>query len=456
MGELTHLRTEIVAWAARRRGADGLGQHATQLASLESTLLTALSRLDDLVSDHPGNDLHATYDYYRGLDRQVTLVRRLWRWFADKYDQRDVEPGRTVLPAADEVVWAVHAEAHRAAGAQSVPPAPLPFLEEVETPEAVPRDEPLRELRPDRFDDVLAAALARLPVPVVGLPTAVAATPWMLVLLGHEVGHHLLYDLAPARQLVGDVGVRVQAAVGGAAGQRWRAWSQEEFADLSGLVSMGPALIPSLLPYELGGERHLLDRGRGRYPAPVVRFALLAQMCRLLQIGSSPELGDADAATWTAPRADDPLGEQRAAVRADLQFVPTVAKTLVELDLAGLGTLAELVGLDTSAHGPDGRISRRAQALLDGNEAHETGLEVVRELTAAAVQAWRTIQQLPGPGERQERCAQLAARFLELVVASREPGTRAVQDRAEGEPDDALVHLLAAPPALAEPAGGSP
>jgi hypothetical protein len=441
-GELRRLRDEISKWSARRTHADGVRQHVTQLASLETTLSEALTRIDTLASDHSAGDLRAAYDYFRELDRQVTLVRRMWRWFADKYDQRDVKSTALLLRAADEVVWSVHAQAHRASGAAQLPPAPLPFIDEIDTPEAVPRDEPTRELRPDKFDDILAATLARLPIPVIGLPAVAVAEPWRLILISHEVGHHLQYDLAPNRQLIAAVGMAVQDAVGGDVGKRFRAWSQELFADLVGLAATGPGLVTGLLTYELGADAHVLDRGRGRYPAPAVRFALLAEMCRLLHLRPEADLSDVDVASWTTERDGDPLAAQRTAARADVDLVAKVAKALVELDLDGRGTVSELLELDPAAFGPQGAVAHMAESLREGNGADETGLDVVRKLTAASVTAWRQVQGAADDDYR-EKQESLATRVVERLVASREPGTRAAETVRAGSPDPMLVSLLA-------------
>lgn len=442
-GELRRLRNEISKWSARRTLADGVRQHVTQLASLKTTLSEALTRIDTLANDHSAGDLRETYDYFRELDRQVVLVRRMWRWFADKYDQRDVESTAPLLRAADEVVWSVHAQAQRAGGAARLPPAPLPFIDEIDTPEAVPRDEPTRELRPDKFDDVLAVALARLPIPVIGLPAVAVAEPWRLILISHEVGHHLQYDLASNRQLIAAVGMAVQDAVGGDVGKRFRAWSQELFADLVGLAATGPGLVTGLLTYELGADAHVLDRGRGRYPAPAVRFALLAEMCRLLHLRPEADLAGVDVASWTTERDDDPLAAQRTAARADVDLVAKVAKTLVELDLDGRGTVSELLELDPAAFGPQGAVAHMAESLREGNGADETGLDVVRQLTAASVTAWRKMQSITDDDQREKQEKRLATRIVERLVASREPGTRAAETISADRPDSTLVSLFA-------------
>jgi hypothetical protein len=454
-GELCRLRGEISKWSARRIHADAVRQHTTQLASLETTLSDALTRIDTLANDHSAGDLRGTYDYFRELDHQVTLVRRIWRWFADKYDQRDVESMAPLLRAADEVVWSVHAQAHRAIGAARLPTAPLPFIDEIDTPEAIPRDEPARELRPDKFDDVLAATLARLPIPVIGLPAVALAEPWRLILISHEVGHHLQYDLASNRQLIATVGVAVQDAAGaGEAGRRFRAWSQELFADLAGLAATGPGLITGLQTYELGADAHVLDRGSGRYPAPAVRFALLAEMCQLLHLRPEVDLADVDVACWTAERDGDPLAAQRTAARGDIDLVAKVARTLIELDLDGRGTVSELLDLDPAAFGPQGTVAGMAEALREGSGPDQAGLDVVRQLTAASVIAWRNVQSATDDDKRGQQEKQLATRIVERLVASREPGTRAAETVSADRPDPALVRLFAGElPSAAIPGG---
>jgi hypothetical protein len=455
-GELRRLRDEVSKWSARRKHADAVRQHVTQLASLETTLSGALTRIDTLANDHSAGDLRDTYDYFRELDRQVTLVRRIWRWFADKYDQRDVESVAPLLQAADEVVWSVHAQAHRASGATRLSPAPLPFIDEVDTPEAIPRDEPTRELRPDKFDDVLAATLARLPVPVIGLPAVALAEPWRLILISHEVGHHLQYDLAPNRQLIATVGVAVQdAAGGGEAGRRFRAWSQELFADLAGLAAIGPGLITGLLTYELGADAHVLDRGRGRYPAPAVRFALLAEMCQMLQLRPGLDLAGVDVAGWIAERDNDPRAAQRTAARGDIDLAARVAKTLVELDLDGRGTLSELLELDPAAFRPQGTVAQMAESLREGNGADQAGLDVVRQLTAASVIAWRKVQSVTDDDQRDHQEKQLANHIINRLVASREPGTRAAETVSADRPDPTLVSLFAGELPSAAISGGT-
>jgi len=433
---------EVSDWCRLRIQRDSQGQHRTQLASLESTLRAATARLADLAgAERPRTSLEA-YDFYRLIDQQTALVRRLWRWFGDKYDQRDDPSRGEVLRAADEVIWAVHAEVHRAADADPPPPSPLPYLEEIEAPEAVPRDEPGEDLKPGYFDDVLRSALARLPIPVVALPPPGPAGPGALLLLGHEVGHHLLYDLAPGRRVLAELGEAVQGAAGAREAARWRAWSQEVFADLVGLVALGPAMITGLLRYELGTEEHLLDRGRGRYPAPAVRLALLAEMSRELGLPEHATIREIDPPSRVAP-CNDNFERRRTAVREDMAQVPTIVRTLLAFRPLGNGSLTELLAFDATAHAPGGRIATRAEQMLSGEVYEDFGLEEVRELTAAGALAWQTLLQRPDVTET-ERDA-FTSETCRRLIAAREPGTRAAADVAQTGPDDGLVTFLTAP-----------
>ena len=133
--------------------------------------------------------------------------------------------------------------------------------------------------------------------------------------------------------------------------------------------------------------------GEGAILPPAVRLALLAEMCRLLHLRPEVDLAGVDLASWTTERDDDPLAAQRDRGHGQMSdLVAKVAKTLVELDLDGRGTLSELLELDPAAFGPQGTVAHMADSLREGSGADETGLDVVRQLTAASVTAWRRVQ----------------------------------------------------------------
>jgi hypothetical protein len=419
---LTSLRDEISEWSNVRQRRDPRRQFATQLTSLEQTLVPALERLSALAKGFAPASAAEAYETCREFDGRLLAVRRLWRWFADKFDQRDTPRWARTLTAADEVTWSVYAGVMRAThGGRVTAPAPLPYLDVLDAPEATPRDEPPPDLRPGGYDEALALLMARLPIPVVGLPVSTREAPWELALLGHEVGHHLQYDLLPERQLVASVGQVVAAAAGGGEpGDEWRWWSREIFADLVGLVTLGPASLSALLPLELGTRKHMLDRGRDRYPAPAVRIALMAQMAADLGLTLDEEL----------PEADDPAGLP-AGIRADLARVPAVASALVGYRVADRGTLARLSDFSAVNFRPGGKVATRATQLAGNLGVTERGISVTRSLTSAGMVAWRRVSSVPDRDKRSDGLAALGSVLVDWIVASAEEGTRSAQKAAK-------------------------
>ena len=424
---LARLRQEIAVWVDRRRRLDPLRQFHTQLSSLETTLSGALARLETAF-DAAAVTTEEIYRTCRDFERRATLVRRLWTWFADKFDQRERPGWDKVLAAADEVAWSIHAEANRRAlvygDAPVTAPAPLPFLDAIDAPEAVPRDEPPVGLRPDNSDELLRLLLARLPVPVVALPTSVRWSAWMLVALGHEAGHHLEHDLLPNSQLIRNIANAVDnvtetANLSDDDVARWQAWSHELFADLVGLTAMGPAAVGVMLPYELGDAAYMTDRGRGggRYPAPTVRLNFQTALACRLGLDLNGALAPLRLDQHVMPGAS----ATPEAVRRDLNLVPDVATALLR-PLGPFGTVPKLIGLNSADFAEGGVIDLRADALLrfEGPDG-DKGPRVVRELASATYTAWT---RLPGPPEPAivERLAMTA---FDAIIAAREGGTRA-------------------------------
>src|SRR5215469_11539276 len=86
---LNALRTEISDWTELRRRLDTRGQFTTQLCCLDSALVDALEHLSQTAGGLASSSLGATYELCRTFDDGLLTVRRLWRWFADKFEQRD-------------------------------------------------------------------------------------------------------------------------------------------------------------------------------------------------------------------------------------------------------------------------------------------------------------------------------------------------------------------------------
>src|SRR5215470_13522496 len=86
---LDSLRAEITDWTQRRQELDKRKQFVTQLDSLQATLDAALGRLSAVVDGFAPRSAAQAYELCRDFDNRLLTARRLWRWFADKFDQRD-------------------------------------------------------------------------------------------------------------------------------------------------------------------------------------------------------------------------------------------------------------------------------------------------------------------------------------------------------------------------------
>ena len=119
------------------------------------------------------------------------------------------------LRAADELIWSCLQVASLVT--ETPLPLPLPYPDAAFSPSATPRIKPPPTL-PAR-DRVLDDMLRILPVPMIALPYGIVEEPWWLVLVAHEVGHHVQYDLDSAA--VKETGAILKRE-GGAEWESWR------------------------------------------------------------------------------------------------------------------------------------------------------------------------------------------------------------------------------------------
>jgi hypothetical protein len=166
--------------------------------------------------------------------------------------------------------------------------------------------------------------------------------PWWLLLLGHEVGHHVQYDLLPERKLVDGFRTAIYQAVereihSTADADAWARWSREIFADVFSTLCMGPWAVRTMLELEFTASA-AMDEPRDNYPSPAVRLGLLA--------------GAVDRVT-SSTRGTDALGGlvaldagdrvHKAVLDVALGELPGVGTTLPALcDLGASGFAAEI------------------------------------------------------------------------------------------------------------------
>ena len=294
--EWRRLKRELGEWLARRRAADAVGQHQSQLQAAFTLVDGELQRVHGPLTAMSTAGAHVS-EACRVPDRRLAWLRRLWEFLRVRFDQRDDDALGPVLRAADEVVWSCHREPFAAlgmAGDRLAGPPPLPFVEPGLTPEVFPQGLVPGELRRDVDAPFLRTALEQLPFAVVRVPASCATAPWWLVHLGHEVGHVVDAQLLGAQ-------ARAQVIDGCAFDQTqtrdWTRWSGETFADLYAALMHGPWALWALARAESQEPAALVLR-RDSYPPAVVRLLVMTHALRTL--GGPLDDLHADVAGWQA------------------------------------------------------------------------------------------------------------------------------------------------------------
>jgi hypothetical protein len=414
---------EIDGWVAATNRRGPPGAHLSRLATLQQIMQPTLDAIAGTLSPEATGplDLPGAYALARATDKRVLFCRRLFRWYAMRFDQR-ADPGLDrCLAGADEVVWSVWARTFAAA---KVPrrPAPLCFVDNDPIPWASRHNRLPIEARPPSGDDFLSARIKDLPLPVVGLPPVVAWRPWWLVAAIHETGHHLQYTLATG--LVDEVAAALGAAATeagaeAAEGKQWQAWGAELFADAYAAVFAGQASVWVISELERAFPDPLA--ARPTYPPAEVRLRLAAALV----------------AETGAPAPDFTLAEggvpaDLTSVRELLDRVPAIVTALLDHPI-GATSLRELGG--------DGRARSEDQALWaedlrKGQAVAVQTLDAAAACVGGAVRAWLTMD-----GTESDAAA-LREQVLTVL-----PGCRPDGDRAADTADDLTVSadgLLAA------------
>ncbi|RVX42651.1 hypothetical protein EDD27_5288 [Nonomuraea polychroma] len=259
VGAADLLREEIAAWLADRSADRALGRFAHHFGVLDQVLNGMLRRVrDSLLAAAQLPSSQEVYARCAALDRSLVTVKRLFEWYAPKYDQRADPVRGPALAAADEVVRSCWWQPFEALGRR--PPAgPLPYLDPLFDASATPRRSVPEDLRAP-VDSVVAELITELPIPVISLPAWAVREAWWLVVAAHETGHLVMRDLTPslARQ--------VKIAVG-----EWSDWADEIFADVYSALMVGPAA--AWMVEEL---QHGVIFSSPYYPPLATRLALIA------------------------------------------------------------------------------------------------------------------------------------------------------------------------------------
>jgi hypothetical protein len=418
LGEAIALHGEVDAWRSGWDTVDAIGGHLTHLDLLAAVLLGLVDEIARRTAAiDPASGTGAVYEECRRSDLRLLHARRLWRWYADKLDQRAGPPDdivvRTLL-AADEVVWSCWKTAFTGLG-EPVPPAPIPYLAAQYSATATPRTDPPPELRPG-LDDLLRRHLEELPVATIGLPPICCRRPWWIVLGAHETGHHVQFESAGLEKLAQE---RVWAAAYAVAddtslAEQWLPWCRELFADAFSVLLVGPAAIWAAAELETRTPAGLRKSPSSSYPPPLVRLAVLRAVAE--QAGLPVQ---AQALADVADVAD-PVTQDDDRLRPLLAAAARVAAALLGLESDSGRALRSLAGGTALAYAPGGSVPGwRAELLGQDEPIPQRTLDAARFCVAGGVDAWERFGGRDGLTER------LGRRMRTILPQCAEPGVRA-------------------------------
>lgn len=443
---------ELGAWRAK---IPDLPQHKSQLERLAGILVP----LGERVKKRIESDDHGAVDHWQA-SAEVLLLFRIWAFYRDKLSQRFVPWQKEVLEVADELAYSFWRPAQQAAvdakktardkaGVAREPP--LVFLNGDVSPFALTRaarDAFTVEQVEVGLDATRVAwaqrVLDALPVPAVGMPYFSGRFVPELLLLAHEVGHHVEDDF----DLTEDLERAVRSALQGEPRARrddWLAWTGETFADVWGVLVGGPAFVDAMSAFAISLGRDL----ESERPAPGAKYPTVLLRAEVL-FATLEELG---------------LVKEAASRRASLR-ARFAKNTLAEYEPSCRTVARALLGCSPAAFGgrsvreASGAVKKTLEAtLVAGRSIADGQAPAANASTTALAQAISVAFALePTKVSKPSRLALLLAALQASVkkgARSIDPSRldKAAADQADG---DLIQSLLPGSPGASDPppAGG--
>lgn len=299
----------------------------------------------------------------------VRTIERVWDFYFELFTQRQSQFGPWLL-ACDRIALDCYQVAYRGIGISRPIPAPGPFcyMRTGFAPSTTRRGVPL-------------GRIGRLPnpFPLVQLPYHRLVNPWTLGAVLHEVSHNLQNDLGLARVLPLAIERRLTSAgLPASVAATWRRWNRESFADLSGLLLGGPAIVSSLMDV-IGRAPRVVSAysPTGPHPTPWLRALLSVEMLR--RMGFEDE-ARRQRRTWLALYPDPRGSSPRPLLATHPEAIALVVDTICFQPYAGMGdrSLADSIRFEPK----DGvMVDQAARRLAAGTDP---GVVPPRFLIAAA------------------------------------------------------------------------
>jgi hypothetical protein len=129
------------------------------------------------------------------------------------------------------------------------------------------------------------------PFPLVKLPYHRLVCPWTLGAIPHEIGHNLQSDLGLWRKVPAQIDKELAGAGAPATIRRvWGRWHKEIFADLIGVLLIGPAFVGSLMDVVAKSpEQTSAFKPAGVHPTPFLRVLMNVELLRRIGFADEAE-----------------------------------------------------------------------------------------------------------------------------------------------------------------------
>jgi hypothetical protein len=217
--------------------------------------------------------LQALVHHKERAHRWVQAIEKIWDFYFELFGQRLSKPYDDWLLSCDRIALDCYQVAYMGLGAARSIPAPPPFsyMRTGFSPATFRRGIPLRKLGKQIN-----------PFPLIQLPYHRLVNPWTLGAILHEVSHNLQDDLGLDRVVPLSIARRLlKHRAGRFVASVWTRWNRELFADLSGLLLGGPAVIGSLMDVVgRSAETVVTYSPRGVHPTPYFRTFLSIELLR--------------------------------------------------------------------------------------------------------------------------------------------------------------------------------
>ena len=276
--------------APRAPNVEAVNQLLNDVSALQSTAIGRLESAGQAVSQRPDRARLGAFMRLKDAVRVRTqLTEKIWLFYHNLFDQR-TGPFADKLLAIDRIALDCYQACYMGLGeARSIPtPPPMAYVEAGYGPATYRRGVRMTKL-----------GRRANPFPLVKLPNHRLVNPWSLGAVPHEIGHNLqndlkLWDVAPRL-----IRARLTAAgVPPAAIRIWMRWHKEIYADLIGVLLIGPAYVSSL--FDIVGkapERVAAFSPSGVHPTSYLRPMINTELMRRIGFAKQADGFDRD---WRA------------------------------------------------------------------------------------------------------------------------------------------------------------